>query len=173
MVRKASKQRTRPRLVRWLGEKLRRLRHFRGHGVHSPYIYSIVRNVFMSRDLQEAGDGGLLEELMTQPIDRRLRVELHNLYVHCGYASYAINPEQGSARHYLIFMSDAPRSQVERVVAESRESGSTVVILRGKRNLERDLMLDSIVREHHSTTVDRGAYLLILNNHLPKQHFIL
>ena len=35
----------------YLPSYIRRARYFRGHGVHSPYIYKIVRQVFMQRKL--------------------------------------------------------------------------------------------------------------------------
>ncbi len=34
---------------------LRRLRHYRGHGIHSPLVYGLVREVFMRR-VQAEGD---------------------------------------------------------------------------------------------------------------------
>ena len=37
--------------LKHLPTHLRRARFFRGHGVHSPYVYDIVRKVFMQREL--------------------------------------------------------------------------------------------------------------------------
>ena len=34
-----------------LRNRLSRARYFRGHGVHSPFVYTIVREVFMRREL--------------------------------------------------------------------------------------------------------------------------
>ena len=37
-----------------LRNRLARARYFRGHGVHSPFVYDIVREVFMRRELLPA-----------------------------------------------------------------------------------------------------------------------
>lgn len=37
--------------VAGLKNRLVRARYFRGHGVHSPFVYAIVRQVFMRHDL--------------------------------------------------------------------------------------------------------------------------
>ena len=40
-----------PGRVSELRNRLSRARYFRGHGVHSPFVYDIVRSVFMRDDL--------------------------------------------------------------------------------------------------------------------------
>lgn len=42
-------------LTRTLNDRFVRIRHWRGHGVHSPFAYSFVREVFMKRNRQCAG----------------------------------------------------------------------------------------------------------------------
>ena len=49
--------------MRRLGSRLARVRYFRGHGVHSPFVYDLVREA----------------------------VELQNLALHCGYADFGLN----------------------------------------------------------------------------------
>ncbi len=41
--------------LKQIPSRIRRARYFRGHGVHSPYVYAIVRKVFMRSTL--IGDG--------------------------------------------------------------------------------------------------------------------
>ncbi len=178
MGSKASKQRPRPRLMRWFGEELKRLRHFRGHGVHSPYIYSIVRNVYMYRKLIEPIDAqfeGELKELQaSRTIDKREAQELQNIYAHCGYNSYEIAPDISSSAEYLIIIPEQRESEIVAILNRAVKNRSTVVLLRdNRRDMEHENLLYSIAEQHASTSVDRGAYLLLFNNHLPKQHFIL
>lgn len=47
-----------------LRNRLSRVRYFRGHGVHSPFVYDIVRSVFMRDDLLP-GRRDLYEALLT------------------------------------------------------------------------------------------------------------
>ena len=42
------------RRLMMLGNALSRVKHRRGHGVHSPFVYSLVRKVFMSKVLDES-----------------------------------------------------------------------------------------------------------------------
>lgn len=51
-----------PGRLRELRNRLSRARYFRGHGVHSPFVYDIVREVFM-RDGLLPGDRTVYEAL--------------------------------------------------------------------------------------------------------------
>lgn len=53
-----------PGRVSELRNRLSRARYFRGHGVHSPFVYDIVRSVFMRDDLLP-GRRDLYEALLT------------------------------------------------------------------------------------------------------------
>ena len=55
----------------------------------------------------------------------------------------------------------------------AREQGITLCIMRPYNNAERWAVCSRIIEEHASTTVDNRGYLLIFNNHLPKQRFRL
>ena len=61
-----------------LHNRLVRARYFRGHGVHSPFVYDIVRSVFMRDDLLP-GRRDLYDALLTAGVSRRRAVQLQNL----------------------------------------------------------------------------------------------
>lgn len=155
--------------IRGVRDRLQRLRHFRGHGVHSPYIYSIVREVFMRRMLYSGVDAMLLLELADLSVDismsRRTLVELHNLFIHCGYKSFGVDPESMTGLDYAIVTRNT-NSTIE----QARVSGTTVVLFGCSRSSIASLKLSE---SHSSTSLDRGQYVVIFNNHLPKQHYIL
>ena len=73
-----------------LRNRLSRARFFRGHGVHSPFVYDVVRNVFM-RDTLLPGDRALFRELLAAGVPERRAVQLQNLAIHCGYATFGLN----------------------------------------------------------------------------------
>ena len=110
-----------------LRNRLSRARYFRGHGVHSPFVYDIVREVFMHDGLLP-GDRTVYDSLTAAGVSRRRAGQLQNLAIHCGYKTFGLN-----------------RADAE--------------------------LCAQIVAQHRSTTVDNRGYLLIFNNHLPKQHF--
>ena len=79
--------------IKHVGSYLCRARYFRGHGVHSPYVYSIVRKVFMSSKLN-TNQTDLRDALLRCDVPKRRATELQNLVVHCNYASWSIDNMQ-------------------------------------------------------------------------------
>lgn len=149
------------RFMKRVKSSLSRIRHFRGHGIHSPYIYSITRDVFMRRSIINPNSAKVYDYLVGLGLQRRYAIELQNLYTYCGYSTFAVN----STAEFVIY--DRTESSIE------CKDGTTVVILMPRATHERELMCEQIVAHHHSTSVMRAEYLIIFNNHLPKQHFSL
>lgn len=150
-----------------LRNRLARARYFRGHGVHSPYIYNIVRNVFM-RNSPLPGDGVLRQALLQAGMTPRRALQLQNLMIHCGYRSFGLDCADAEL---CIVTRKLSRAEVLALVSRAAALERTVVVLAPYEGVERQLLCRQIVAEHGSTTVDNRAYLLIFNNHLPKQHF--
>ena len=64
-----------------LRNRLSRARYFRGHGVHSPFVYDIVREVFMHDGLLP-GDRTVYDSLTAAGVSRRRAGQLQNLAIH-------------------------------------------------------------------------------------------
>lgn len=151
--------------------RVARARYFRGHGVHSPYVYSIVRQVFMQRNLLTARHD-LCDELLALGAPRRRAVQLQNLMIHCGYATYAINALPAECP-YAILTSELGEAETLALVEKAAEQGSTLVLARPYDCRERTELCQRILERHKCTAVDNRGYLILFNNHLPKQHFKL
>ena len=157
-----------------LPQRLSRARYFRGHGVHSPFVYAIVRQVFM-RSTFLTDDiyytviayGALLK----QQIPRKRAVQLVNLCVHCGY--HEISYIRPCAADMMIVPQSVGPSEFGKYVATARECGATLAVMAPYLNRERERACRDIIDAHTGTTVDNRGYLLVFNNHLPKQHFQL
>ena len=150
-----------------LRNRLSRARFFRGHGVHSPFVYDVVRNVFM-RDTLLPGDRALFRELLAAGVPERRAVQLQNLAIHCGYASFGLNRADAEL---CVVTRDRSRAETLALVREAGEAGHTVAVMSPYDGRVRQALCAQIVAQHRSTTVDNRGYLLIFNNHLPKQHF--
>ena len=68
---------------------------------------------------------------------------------------------------------DLPRAETLALARVAAEGGHTVALLSPYDGRDRQALCAQIVAEHRSTTVDNRGYLLVFNNHLPKQHFKL
>ena len=150
-----------------LRNRLSRARFFRGHGVHSPFVYDVVRNVFM-RDTLLPGDRALFRELLAAGVPERRAVQLQNLAIHCGYATFGLNRADAE---FCILTRDLPRAETLALVAAAGEAGHTVALMSPCEGQDRQMLCRQIMAAHRSTTVDNRGYLLIFNNNLPKQHF--
>lgn len=156
--------------LKHLPSRLRRARYFRGHGVHSPYVYAIVRQVFMQKRLL-GEEHPLYDRLLELGVARRRAVQLDNLVVHCGYESWAVDERREVD---MIVATLATRyDSLEEYVCYAREQRATLCVMNPYNNAQRWEVCRRLIEEHPSTTVDNRGYLLFFNNHLPKQRFRL
>lgn len=150
-----------------LTNHLSRLHHFRGHGVHSPFIYSIVRNVFMSSRLKSEGNM-LLEKLHLLKINNHTAMEIVNLAQHCHYNRITIDSAENS--DMIICSTNCSEDKIRELVAIASNRGIAIVIL---SPYKQQRLCDGLLSQHKCTSIDRLNYIIFLNNHLPKQHFKL
>lgn len=89
-----------------------RLRHTRGHGIHSPFVYGLVRNALMFGSGPDGADGELYEALRSCGVNRRRAAQLQNLHNYCEY------------RLAGVFTAPDGRSQPERnAISENAPEG--------------------------------------------------
>lgn len=153
-----------------LRSHLARARFFRGHGVHSPFVYAIVRQVFMKTELRE-GDRSLYAALRERGVNERRAVPVAEpLY------PLRIQP----VRHEPCNRSRSVhrnRRHADRPAAAAgggrRREGATLCIMEPYADVERRNCCRRLAAEHPSTSIDNRGYLLLFNGTLPKQHFKL
>lgn len=154
---------------RRLHNRLARMRYFRGHGVHSPFVYTLIREVFMQRKLL-AGDHRLYEVLLAHGIAKQTALQLQNVATHCRYTHFGLNCAEGE---FCLLLPTLSPTECARLIARASEEGKTLAILAPYQGRERWAMCQQAVAQHRSTSVDKRTYLLLFNNYLPKQEFRL
>lgn len=120
------------------------------------------------RDGLLPGDRTVYEALTAAGISRRRAVQLQNLAIHCGYGSFGLNRADAEL---CVATRDLSRAKTLALVRAAAEAGHTLAVLSPYDGHVRQALCAQIVAQHRSTTVDNRGYLLIFNNHLPKQHF--
>ena len=153
-----------------LGDRIARLKHRKGHGVHSPFVYGFVRKALMTKTLCEGSGTALYDSLIAVGLKEKRARELHNVLSYIEGQSYSINEVEGDLS---ILLADYPTEQLRAALATAKTEGVALVICQPYLNRERQNEVNALVAEHRSTTVDNRAYIVFFNNHLPKQIFRL
>ncbi len=113
----------------------------------------------------------LYDALVSRGVAKRRAIQLQNLVVHCDYATWTIDSLADAP--FVVATLDTTYEYLEEYAAYARGQGATLCIMNPYNNAERWRVCKLLITNHPSTTVDNRAYLLLFNNHLPKQRFRL
>lgn len=155
-----------------LSKRRPRWRYFRGHGIHSPFVYSLVRRVFMPKKITGTSSD-LYKVLRTHNIDRRIAIQLQNLYDFGGYSGYSIDNNNACYTDNILYIYiDGILSEMPHLSEGSiREYG--VCIVNGRDKMRREfcgIMADG----HPGISIDKQRYFLYFHNeHYLKQFYRL
>ncbi len=153
-----------------LPTRVARARYFRGHGVHSPFVYAIVRQVFMKSRLATE-EHVLFDALVARNFVRRRAVQMQNLYTHCGYGSWAIDALTNPC-DLCILTEAVGEPETRELVTRAVRRGTTVALMSPYNGRERAELCRRLAEAHACTSVDNRGYLLLFTNPaLPKQHY--
>ncbi len=149
--------------------RLSRIRHFRGHGVHSPYIYIMVRKILLHHNYDASQfDALVIKRLQSDSLSTHRAEEILAIAQYCQYSTFSFDACKEC--DMVILSTLCSDEDVTYITEWAKINGIAVVIISPYKRKE---LCDTILKNHTSTSVDRYDYLLLLNNYLPKQHFRL
>ena len=158
------------RRLQLLGNRLSRIKHRKGHGVHSPFVYGFVRKVLMTKTLCVVEGTSLYDALLANGVAEKRARELQNTLCYIEGHSFSINEIKGDLS---ILLSDYPIDKLHEAYEMAKREDITLAMCQPYLNRERQNEVRALIDEHRSTTIDNRAYILFFNNHLPKQHYRL
>ena len=156
--------------LQMLGDRLARIKYRKGHGVHSPFVYGLVRKVFMVNELFEGSGTALYDALIAVGASEKRAKQLHNTMVYCEAESFSIDCIEGD---FVVVTPNYPTTRLNELYEAAKSHKATLVIAHPYLNRERQNEVRRLRELHTSTTVDNRAYIIFFNNHLPKQHYRL
>lgn len=155
-----------------------RVKHYRGAGVHSPFVYGVIRNAMM-KTAPEGADCALFDELRRHGFSKRRAAQLQNLYTFHNYASAPFAETDGTvppldAGTLCFAMPSLSADDTHALAEKAAGTGCTLCLIAPHGSRKRNRMAKHLVAAHRHTSIDnRGFLLLFFNERLPKQHFKL
>ena len=150
----------------WLS---RHLRHRCGYGVHSPFLYRVVRDVMMPQRVV-GGSRELYDELLARGVGRRTARRLQNLVSVVGYRGATIDNVQGEGELGVATINCEERTlraMAERVATTE----GAVCIITPVGHPTRRTLCKELIGGHPSMSASKPSFTLLFSRpDLQKQH---
>ena len=139
------------------------VRHWRGHGIHSPFMYGIVRNVFMKSRIT-GRDRTLYNALIRHRIGRKNGILLQNLYTHCKMERFvlvgAMDVPLPPGPVFCILLPNTPTETLGFMARKILAQSGCLVVLAPHRSSRRWKVAQQIRQHYRCVSVDRRVMML-------------
>lgn len=152
-----------------------RMNHWRGHGIHSPFMYDLVRNVIVKRRVSY-NENSLPRNIINYNLLKRDTLFIKNLYAYLGYTECMIVGEGEPAdRTFCIAPKGTPAEAIEQLIRDIETKGCNeccVAVLGVNKSAEKYRLCRAVVKSHTCVSVDiYRTYLFFYDNKLQKQYY--
>lgn len=152
-----------------------RIHHFRGHSVHSPFAYSLVRNVLMEKSLAEGLDS-VCDRLCSKGISRKYAIRISNLTRYCALSDIAVDSRTDIVNNSSILLVASPAFPEGNLLSLEQTAGPSdvfCVTVPRKGKTRRNICTQLIQRHDGLSIENRGVLLMFYDKGLNKQHIRL
>lgn len=151
-----------------------RIRHARGYGIHSPLVYSLIRNVFMKKDIGE--ETKIYDKIIETGTSDKIARDIQNFYDFYGFSTFSIDDGITSVHEgnrLYIFTDSNIVGAAENIFSVEWEKGNVMCLIPGKSKGRKSLCRN-IAGSHPGVSIDRKTYFLYFYNvSYEKQHYKL
>ncbi len=160
------------RYARTLGH----LRHYRGHGVHSPFVYRVVREAAMRKREIISEEQSLYTKLREMGFGHKRSVQIQNFYTICGCDSFVVDQERekiDSGTMWIVTTATSP----DRIASLTSQVGiveAVVCIIFPRNSAARYRATKKAIKQHNGLSIDSISFIsLHCNDKRIKQHIII
>lgn len=161
--------------IKYRASYFRRMRYWRGHGIHSPFVYNMVRKIFMT---SEVLDPNILlsENILARKIaTRKTAIQIQNLYGYCGYSSFEVldSKAEYQGSEMVVIDKSCSQDQISQIINHLRnQEHRAIVIIAPHSSEQRHKMCKMLSDNHKGISIDKFNMLILLfDNRYLKQHY--
>ncbi|MCD7969690.1 MAG: hypothetical protein LUF87_04990 [Alistipes sp.] len=155
-----------------------RVRHFRGRGIHSPFVYGIIRNALIFGKGFYGQRDRLYTYLKLIGVPGRTAMKLQNLHNYCEYSSAAVYSSAGrevlgsGEPALMIFTTSCPARQIADAIRETGPTTGAVAIISPRSESARFRICKELARREDCISIDtRGVMLFFYGSgHAPRHY---
>ena len=169
--------------------------HFRGHGIHSPFAYNLVRECLIPRHFvcshastdKPSGAGGLrsmpfgasvYDAMRTMGMTKKASRQLQNIFYYLRASDFKVleSAESVASNSKTLYFTapQATNEDLEEIVVAVKAAGGAVVIIYPRTSLQRMKLCRRLCRSEDLLSIDNRRFLLLIfDEKLPNQHYKL
>ena len=154
------------------------LRHFRGHGIHSPYAYNLVRNTIYKRRIV-GHSRELYDAMRALKMPHRASMQIQNIMHYLRCTSFCMVGTASEIKNYdseTLYLTDPYISTdaLMKVMHGVRRAEGSMVVVFPRTDGHRHSVCRRLSATEEFLTIDNRRFTLWQFSHkLPKQHYKL
>lgn len=160
-----------------------RVRHARGHGIHSPFVYGLVRNALLYRRKNGQAEGELYRFLRQCGVNCLRARQIQNLHNYCDYRDAGVFSGQdhreanwfrraGGIGTLEICTGGYPVAGIAERAAALRGKTGAVIVTAPRRDGERWEICRQIAAEDDCISIDNREFMVFIygTGHTPHHY---